>query len=239
MASNGQTSKPASKENDDLDAFFKTTITQLNRTTEVERILSLPKIDPFSILELETSCDDNDIKKAYRNKSRLVHPDKTQHPKAVDAFDVLKQAQDQLLDEDNRRFLLKMIADAESILKKELADSLKKGGLAHSSTQAAKQSSSLKLQQQQPLLPSKHQVMAKFRALIVELEWQRIRKAAAETDRKAAELAAKEKAKQAAEESQKRERDWDQARDERVSSWRQFQNKSLSSKKSGKKKIKK
>ncbi|OMJ26661.1 J domain-containing protein spf31 [Smittium culicis] len=235
MASNGRTSKAASTENDDLDAFFKTAITQLNRSTEVERILSLPKIDPFSILELEISCDDNDIKKAYRNKSRLVHPDKTQHPKAVDAFDVLKQAQDQLLDEDNRRFLLKMIADAESILKKELADSLKKNGLA--------QSSALKQQQQQqqppPLLPNKQQIMAKFRALIVELEWQRIRKAAAETDRKAAELAAKEKAQLAAEESRKRERDWDQARDERVSSWRQFQNKSLSGRKSGKKKVKK
>jgi DnaJ-class molecular chaperone len=35
-----------------------------------------------------------DIKKIYRKKSLLVHPDKCKHEKAQEAFDVLKKAQE-------------------------------------------------------------------------------------------------------------------------------------------------
>lgn len=35
-----------------------------------------------------------EIKKIYRKKSLLVHPDKCKHPKAQEAFDVLKKAQE-------------------------------------------------------------------------------------------------------------------------------------------------
>ncbi|OLY81307.1 DnaJ-like protein [Smittium mucronatum] len=207
-----------------LDNFFKSAITQINRSAEVERILKMPKIDPFSILEVDTTCDDDLIKKAYRHKSRLVHPDKTQHPKAVEAFDILKQAQDQLLDQDNRRFLLKIMSDAESILRKELSVS-------------PKTKSSLPNDTQPPTKLATDLIRSKFRSLILELEWQRKCKATAEAERKAAELLSKEKAKLEILESQKRAREWEQSRDDRINSWRSFQSKTL--KKTGKKKVKK
>lgn len=63
---------------------------------------------------------DSDIKKLYRAKSLLIHPDKTPNPRAPDAFDRLQKAQSSLLDEKERAKLDEAIADARYLLIRDL-----------------------------------------------------------------------------------------------------------------------
>ena len=62
---------------------------------------------------------ESDIKKCYRTKSLLIHPDKTTNPRAPDAFDRLKKAQTELMDEKHRTRLDEAIADARMLLIRE------------------------------------------------------------------------------------------------------------------------
>jgi DnaJ family protein C protein 8 len=62
---------------------------------------------------------ESDIKKTYRTKSLLIHPDKTPNPNAPDAFDRLKKAQTVLLDDKLREELDESIADARMLLMRE------------------------------------------------------------------------------------------------------------------------
>jgi DnaJ family protein C protein 8 len=62
---------------------------------------------------------ESDIKKTYRTKSLLIHPDKTSNPRAPDAFDRLKKAQTELMDEKARERLDESISDARTLLMRE------------------------------------------------------------------------------------------------------------------------
>jgi DnaJ family protein C protein 8 len=61
----------------------------------------------------------SDIKARYRQRSLLIHPDKTSNPAAPDAFDRLKKAQTELMDEKARERLDEAIADARMLLMRE------------------------------------------------------------------------------------------------------------------------
>ena len=67
-------------------------------------------------MDLLPGVPDSDIKICYRKKSLLIHPDKTSNPKAPDAFDRLKKAQDELMDEKHRARLDEAIADARMLI---------------------------------------------------------------------------------------------------------------------------
>lgn len=69
---------------------------------------------------MQPGVPDTDIKKVYRQKSLLIHPDKTSNPNAPDAFDRLKKAQTQLLDEKERAKLDEAIADARFLIMREM-----------------------------------------------------------------------------------------------------------------------
>lgn len=63
---------------------------------------------------------DEDIKRAYRKKSLLIHPDKSTNPYAPDAFERLAEAYQDLLDEKKRAILDEAIADARMLLMRDL-----------------------------------------------------------------------------------------------------------------------
>lgn len=66
------------------------------KDTEIARILSCNNKDYFAILEIDPKSNANEmelrVKKAYRTKSLLIHPDKTDNPDAPRAFEVLNRA---------------------------------------------------------------------------------------------------------------------------------------------------
>ena len=71
------------------------------------------------MLDLQPGVPESDIKNQYRKKSLLIHPDKTSNPSAPDAFDRLKKAQTELMDEKSRQRLDECIADARMLLMRE------------------------------------------------------------------------------------------------------------------------
>src|SRR5688572_20772634 len=73
----------------------------------------------YAVLDLQPGVPESDIKITYRKKSLLIHPDKTKNPQAPDAFDRLKKAQNELMDEKHRERLDEAIADARMLLIRE------------------------------------------------------------------------------------------------------------------------
>jgi DnaJ family protein C protein 8 len=86
---------------------------------EIERIRNVFSLDAYAVLGLQPGVPEGDIKKVYRAKSLLIHPDKTKNPLAPDAFDRLKKAQSMLLDEKLRAELDENVADARMLLMRE------------------------------------------------------------------------------------------------------------------------
>lgn len=82
-------------------------------------ILHSFKLDAYAVLDLQPGVPESDIKMTYRKKSLLIHPDKTSNPQAPDAFDRLKKAQTELMDEKHRQRLDESIADARMLLIRE------------------------------------------------------------------------------------------------------------------------
>ncbi|EGV62485.1 DnaJ sub C member 8 [Yamadazyma tenuis] len=87
---------------EDIDKYLSSTERESVRDREIARIISCHIQDSFHVLDLDpadTSDLQTQVKKAFRKKSLLVHPDKTDHKDAPTAFDRLKRAQAFLSDD--------------------------------------------------------------------------------------------------------------------------------------------
>src|ERR1700753_3759149 len=91
-------------------------ITLRSQDAEIDRIMKAFRLDAYAVLDLQPGVPESDIKMTYRKKSLLIHPDKTSNPQAPDAFDRLKKAQTELMDEKHRQRLDESIADARMLL---------------------------------------------------------------------------------------------------------------------------
>ncbi len=60
--------------------------------------------DFYKILDIPRNASVDDIKRAYRNKAKEVHPDVNNSPKANEVFAVVNEAYETLLD-NNKRYL--------------------------------------------------------------------------------------------------------------------------------------
>lgn len=86
---------------------------------ELERLLALAdvpeeELDPFSVLGVELHATDAELKRAYRQLAVQVHPDKNKHPRAGEAFKVLRAAWDIVSNPETRReYELKRMAASE------------------------------------------------------------------------------------------------------------------------------
>ena len=87
----------------------------VDRENEVHRILGAFKLNPFEQLGLRFDATVDDVKKAYRKSSLMVHPDKCKHPKAQDAFEILGQAQQQLNNEEKMKELVYVLTLAKGM----------------------------------------------------------------------------------------------------------------------------
>uniref|UniRef100_H3BHB8 DnaJ heat shock protein family (Hsp40) member C14 n=2 Tax=Latimeria chalumnae TaxID=7897 RepID=H3BHB8_LATCH len=86
---------------------------------EVERLLGMADIpeedlNPFQVLRVEMTASDMELKKAYRQLAVLVHPDKNKHPRAEEAFKVLRAAWDIVSNPEKRKeYEIKRMAESE------------------------------------------------------------------------------------------------------------------------------
>ena len=81
------------KDSETLLREFFADVSDATRDAEVERILSCFKLNPYEHLALRFDAKEDDIRRAFRKISLLVHPDKCTHEKAKAAFDAIGQAQ--------------------------------------------------------------------------------------------------------------------------------------------------
>ncbi len=66
--------------------------------SQVERLTSRVFSSAYDIMMLGPDADEKTIKAQYRKVSALIHPDKCKHPRAHEAFLVVKKAHDDLMD---------------------------------------------------------------------------------------------------------------------------------------------
>ncbi|KAA0060165.1 DnaJ-like protein subfamily C member 8 [Cucumis melo var. makuwa] len=163
--------------------------------TYLYRILSCFKLNPFEYLKLPFDASPEEVKRQYRKLSLLVHPDKCKHPQSKEAFAALAKAQQLLLDEQERDYILSQVNAA----KEELLAKRKK----HLKRDTASKIKSLveegKYEQQYESTEEfKQELKLKVREILTEQEWRRRKM------------------------QMRHEEQWEGTREQRVSSWRDF-----------------
>ncbi|KAK2744834.1 hypothetical protein FQN57_004158 [Myotisia sp. PD_48] len=187
---------------DSLDSLEREA-SEFNKDKEISRIRNAFQLDAYAVLDLQPGVPESDIKVQYRKKSLLIHPDKTSNPAAPDAFDRLKKAQLALLDEKARSHLDECIADARRLLIREHKYTL--------------DSPELKTEE------FKIEWRKKTVHVLLEEEARRRRQLKARMQEEG-----REKKKEEEElDARKRKRDddikWEETREERIGSWRDWQ----------------
>uniref|UniRef100_A0A3Q3VTW8 J domain-containing protein n=1 Tax=Mola mola TaxID=94237 RepID=A0A3Q3VTW8_MOLML len=66
----------------------------------MNRFREISRLNPFTVLGVQVHASEAELKKAYR---QLVHPDKNKHPRAGEAFKVLRSAWDIVSNPETRR----------------------------------------------------------------------------------------------------------------------------------------
>ncbi|OII70970.1 DnaJ domain-containing protein [Cryptosporidium ubiquitum] len=86
---------------------------------EILRLTSRIFTNSYEVLGIPVDSDDAVIGKRYRKLSLLIHPDKTNHEKAREAFDILNKAYEDLQKAENRVKYKEVWKRAEELVKKE------------------------------------------------------------------------------------------------------------------------
>ncbi|ORY13502.1 DNAJ domain-containing protein [Clohesyomyces aquaticus] len=176
---------------------------EFDKDAEIARILGVFKLDAYGILDLQPGVPESDIKKVYRNKSLLIHPDKTPNPLAPEAFDRLKKAQTVLMDEKQRLILDEAIADARMLTMRD--KKLTKDDEEVKGEEFAKA------------------WREKIKWVIMDNETRKMKQMKAAMREEGRQQRKEEE--ELAERKRKRDQDqaWEKTRDERISNWRDFQ----------------
>lgn len=157
-------------------------------------------LNPYSVLQIPFTATDEDIKKAYRNMSRFVHPDKNKDDleRSQQAFEAVNTAHKMLTDEEVGPRCKQVIEEARR-----------------------------RLNDQRDLARSKEPVtdtaiMNEASKVFAEIEKKRVQL----EERDAQEKKRKREQELVSEEKRKKEKEyeenWEKNRDTRVNSWRNF-----------------
>lgn len=157
------------------------------------------------MLGLKPGVPESDIKAIYRKKSLLIHPDKTRNPRAPDAFDRLKKAQTELMDEKHRALLDEAIADARMLILRDLK-------LTVDSPEA-----------KEPDAEFERLWADKAKMVLIDNEQRRRRQAKAQMQEEGREQRREDEELEQRKRKRQHEQDWEATRDQRIDSWRQFQ----------------
>ncbi|ROW05324.1 hypothetical protein VSDG_00093 [Cytospora chrysosperma] len=172
---------------------------------KIDRILKAFRLDAYAVLGLKPGVPDSDIKNIYRKKSLLIHPDKTKNPRAPDAFDRLKKAQTELMDEKHRERLDEAIADARMLLIRENKWTVDSPEVKEPDAEFEKKWAEKTVQ---VLIDNEQRRRRQMKGQMQE-EGRQQRKEDTELDER--------------KRKRQHEQDWEATRDQRIDSWRSFQ----------------
>ncbi|XP_042473193.1 J domain-containing protein spf31-like [Zingiber officinale] len=198
---------------------FMSEVSEVERDNEVTRILSCFKLNPFEHLNLSFDSSVGDVKKQYRKLSLLVHPDKCKHPQAKEAFGALAKAQQLLLDPQERDYILSQVDAAKQELKVKKKKELKKDNASKIKAMLDEGKSEQQYEQSQEF---KQQLKIKVREILTEQEWRRRKMAMRISEEEGRLKKDEEETKEMWKRKREHEEQWEETRDKRVSSWRDF-----------------
>ncbi|KAI0671735.1 hypothetical protein C8Q78DRAFT_1030633 [Trametes maxima] len=201
-------SKPNDRAVEDIERLLSREATAFQRELEVERILKAFKLNPYEVLDITEEATPEEIKKKYRQLSLFIHPDKAPHPRAPEAFDLLKKAESELSDKTKREELDAVINQARAIL-------LKTHGLPPNT-----RDDDVRVKSLSP--PWKQQFLAKAKEMLIDEEVRRRKAIKMNLANEGLEARKKEEEVNAKKRKAEEEARWEETREERVGSWRSF-----------------
>jgi len=209
-ASSSATPAPATTAMTDseLEKLLNREASAFTRELEVERILKAFKLNPYEILDLDETATPEAIKKKYRQLSLFIHPDKTPHVRAPDAFDLLKKAESELSDKTKRDEVDAVIMQARAMVLKDL------------SLPISTEDDDPKLKSVNP--PLKVQIRAKSKELLIDEEVRRRKAIKMNLANEGLEARKKEEEVTAKKRKAEDDKVWEETREQRVGSWRNF-----------------
>ena len=103
-----------------------------NAETQIARLLApnfkFKNLNPFRVMQLDIDATVEDIKYRYKKLSVIIHPDKNRGlDGAQEAFDELKRAHEDLLDESKRELVISTIDSTRASTKRERRKLVSKG----------------------------------------------------------------------------------------------------------------
>ncbi|EMC91911.1 hypothetical protein BAUCODRAFT_39057 [Baudoinia panamericana UAMH 10762] len=213
----------AEQEADDADllASLDKEAKEFDKDAEIQRILSAFRANAYDVLDLQPGVPDDDIKKTYRRKSLLIHPDKSSNPRAPDAFDRLAIAYQSLLDAKKRERLDEAIADARELLIRDL-------GLTKDSEE---------VKDPDVVFMGKWREKVKF--VLADNEARRQRQMKAQMQEEGRQQRKDEEELTERKRKREHEEQWEKTREKRIDSWREFSGKKGATTNGGVKKGKK
>ncbi|KAI0359861.1 DnaJ-domain-containing protein [Trametes cingulata] len=211
-ASSSSTPASSSKPNDpaveDIEKLLSREATAFQREMEVERILKAFKLNPYEILDINEDATPEEIKKKYRHLSLFIHPDKAPHPRAPEAFDLLKKAESDLSDKTKREELDAVINQARVML-------LRTHNLPPNT-----RADDPRLKNLTP--PWRQQFLAQAKQLLIDEEVRRRKAVKMNLANEGLEARKKEEEANAKKRKAEEEAQWEETREQRVGSWRTF-----------------
>lgn len=222
------TSTSLPERDSDVEQLLSREASAFQREMEVERILKAFRLNPYDTLDLDVSAKPEDIKRRYRQLSLFIHPDKTPHPRAPDAFDILKKAEAELSDTNKREELDAAIASARTTLLRSLSLPT---SLTDDDARLRDLGDDPKMQAQGLTTPWKTMLKEKIKEVLIEEEVRR--RKAVKMNLANEGLEARRKEEEVVSKKRKAEEDkaWEENREARVGSWRSFTNSSKKKKK--------
>ncbi|KAI0635932.1 DnaJ-domain-containing protein [Trametes polyzona] len=201
-------SKPNDAAVEDIEKLLSREATAFQREIEVERILKAFKLNPYEMLDINTDATPEEVKKKYRQLSLFIHPDKTSHPRAPEAFDLLKKAESELSDKAKREELDAVINQARAILLRTL------------NLPPNTRDDDPRLKSLTP--PWKQQFLTKAKEMLIDEEVRRRKAIKMNLANEGLEARKKEEEVNAKKRKAEEEARWEETREQRVGSWRTF-----------------
>ncbi|CAH1227425.1 dnaJ homolog subfamily C member 8-like [Branchiostoma lanceolatum] len=172
-------------------------------------------LNPFEVLQLDIDATPADVKKRYRQLSILIHPDKNpeDHDRAEAAFDAVNKAYKMLDNEDAKRRCMDVVEEAKAHVDNRIKEKRK---------QLKKEGKSSTVEEDDPV-KFKHALWVMMCKLFADRERKRREQEQREADlrKRAADEEAEEVEK--AKRQKEWEKQWEAKREERVDSWRSWQ----------------
>lgn len=224
-AASGSSAKEDARNEEDLLKEFFSEMRDVDRDNEVNRIIWAFKLNPFEQLNLRFDASLEDIRRQYRKISLMVHPDKCKHPQASSAFEILGKAQKELLDDELRTGLLGVLNMAREDVRAERKKQTKHDSVIRLASMVHEQGRAGVEADWEQTDDFHNKWKVKSRDLLAKSEWRR-RKLTKRLKDETARVETEEKAeREKMKEVRNHEKKWEETRETRVGTWRDFMTK--------------